>query len=217
MSTEQIGVWKGDFGSSYTDRNKFSDVKAFNAFFKDRFGHGRDEMNEEFVSFLDRSSTFLEIGANVGNQLAALQRMGFSGLYGAEIQRVAIEASKELWTGLDIVLGSGLEIPFKDSFADVVYTSDVLIHVSPDDLGKVMDEMYRCSRRYIWGFEYFAPQITEIKYREHENLLWKANYCELFLERFPDLKVVKVTDFPYIVDEEAGNIDQMYLIEKSDA
>lgn len=217
MDTEQIDVWKGEFGAEYTERNKFADVEAFNGFFKERFGASRDEMNDEFVSFLDKSSVFLEVGANVGNQLAALQRMGFSKLYGVEIQRRAIEASKQLWSGLDIVSGSGLDIPFKDDFADVVYTSDVLIHISPDDHGKVFDEIYRCSRRYIWGFEYFAEETTEINYRDHENLLWKANFCQLFLDRFPDLKVVKIKDFPYLVDEEAGNVDQMYLLEKSSA
>jgi pseudaminic acid biosynthesis-associated methylase len=214
MNTEQMAVWKGEFGADYTERNKFPDVESFNGYFRERFGHGRDDMNDMFVSALDRQSRFLEIGANVGNQLAALQRMGFSRLYGLEIQRVAIEASKSRWQGLDIVEGSGLDIPYKDNFADVVFTSDVLIHISPDDLGTVMDEIYRCSRSYIWGFEYFAPELTEINYRKNQNLLWKANYCQLFCDRFDDLEVVKIVDFPYLIDEEAGNIDQMYLLKK---
>lgn len=216
MKTKQISVWMGEFGADYTERNKFSNEKSFNDFFKTRFGFSRREMNEEFLSTMDRSYTFLEIGANVGNQLAELQRMGFHNLLGVEIQRRAIEASKKIWSGLDIVHGSGLDIPFKDNSADVVYTSDVLIHVSPVDLGSVMDEMYRCSRRFIWGFEYFSPEIQEINYRNHTNLLWKANYCQLFIDRFPNLRLVKVKDYPYLVEEEAGNIDQMYLLEKCD-
>lgn len=214
MTTKQISVWTSVFGSEYTERNQFSDETQFNLFFKKRFGFSRREMNEEFVSFLSRSSSFLEIGANVGNQLAELKRMGFNNLLGVEVQRVAIEASKGLWPGLDIVLGSGLDIPFKDSISDVVFTSDVLIHIAPENLGQVMDEMHRCSRKYIWGFEYFAPQVTEINYRDQKNLLWKANYCQMFLDRFPDLHVVKVRDYPYLVDAESGNTDQMYLLAK---
>jgi len=90
-----------------------------------------------------------------------------------------------------------------------------LIHISPKDLGTVMDEMYRCSGRYILGLEYHADQMTEIGYRGNTNVLWKSNYAEMFMERFPDLKLVKKEILPYLTDDEKGNVDCMYLLEKT--
>ncbi len=87
-----------------------------------------------------------------------------------------------------------------------------MIHISPADLPKIMSEMYRCSTKYIWGFEYFAENTTEINYRGNSNYLWKADYAALFIKQFPDLKLVKKEMYPYV--ENPSNVDYMYLLEK---
>ena len=53
---------------------------------------------------------------------------------------------------------------------------------------QLINIIYRCSKKYIWGFEYYAEKITAINYRGHENYLWKADYASLFMKYFPDLK-----------------------------
>jgi len=78
------------------------------------------------------------------------------------------------------------DIPFKDGYFDMVFTSGVLIHISPGNINRVLDEIYRCSREYIWGFEYYADDYTEVNYRGHESLLWKTNFPKLYLDRFPN-------------------------------
>ena len=113
---------------------------------------------------------------------------------------------------INIICASGFDVPFKDSYFDIVCTNGVLIHISPNDLPKIMAEMYRCSKKYIWGFEYYADKVTEINYRGHENYLWKADYAKLFMEQFPDLKLVKKEMYPYMDNPE--NVDYMYLLEK---
>lgn len=209
MKTNQMDFWNGQFGSEYTDRNTYS-YEELDQFYTAQFGVSRREMNHEFLSGLEISST-LEAGCNVGNQLRCLQSMGFENLYGIELQEYAVEKSKQLSNGINIIQGSLFDIPFKDNYFDIVFTSGVLIHISPKDIHKAIDEMYRTSKRYIWGFEYYAEGYQEVQYRGNEDKLWKTNFMQLFLERYPDLHVVKEKKYKYVQNE---NVDQMYLLEK---
>lgn len=212
MSTEQSDTWSGDFGRAYTERNRFADAATFNAFYVARFGLTRDEINTGMLGGLSRNIRIVEVGCNIGNQLAALGRLGFRHLYGVELQRDAVDAAHRERPELDIVQGSAFELPFRGGFADLVFTNNVLIHIAPKDLGRVMDEMHRVSRRYIWGFEYFAPSLVEVPYRGHENLLWKGDYAQMFLDRFSDLVPVATQKFPYC--DEPHLVDKIYLLEK---
>jgi pseudaminic acid biosynthesis-associated methylase len=213
MTTKQLEVWTGEFGRTYTDRNRFEDDAAFNAFYVKRYGRTRDEINSDWLGDMDCEAPVLEVGANIGNQLRALRRFRFRRLFGIEIQRYCVEQSKHINPEVDVVEGSAFDIPFKDAFFNIVFTNNVLIHIAPTDLPEVMDEMYRVSRRYIFGFEYFAPEPTEIRYRGHDNLLWKADYAALFQARFPDLKLVRQELFQCL--HEDGTTDKLYLLEKT--
>jgi pseudaminic acid biosynthesis-associated methylase len=148
----------------------------------------------------------------VGIQLHLLQQMGFTNLHGIELQKYAVEVAKRVRPGINIIQGNAFEIPFEKDEFDLVFTSGVLIHIAPQHHHRVMDEMVRCSRKYIWGFEYYATELTEVSYRGHENLLWKADFASLFRERHPELKPVKIEYHPYLAQPEM--IDCMYLLEK---
>ena len=117
--------------------------------------------------------------------------MGFKNLYGIEIQQEAIRQAKISVKNLHIVCGSALNIPFKDRQFDLVFTSGVLIHIHPKNCVIVLKEIYRCAKKFIWGFEYFSPQLQEIVYRKYKEVLWKSDFCKLLLETFPDLKLIK--------------------------
>ena len=207
----QAETWAAAFGKEYTDRNPHS-IEQMDALYQTNFGVTRIELNARFLGALDRSATILEVGSNVGTQLKALQTMGFGELYGIELQSYAVELSKILTQGINLIQGSAFELPFRDRFFDLVFTSGVLIHISPEDLPRVLDEMHRCSREFIWGFEYFATQHTEIPYRGMERLMWKGDFARLFLDRFPDLERVREERIPYLNAQ--GNEDVMYLLRK---
>ena len=211
MQTKQTEFWKGDFGKEYTDRNSHSQ-EDWDQFYMTTWGKTKIDMNAGFIGHLPKESRILEVGCNTGMQLNGLQRMGFTQLYGIELQPYAAEEAKKYTRNVNVICGSGFDIPFKDGFFDIVCTNGVLIHISPDDLPKIMAEMYRCSRKYIWGFEYFAENTTAINYRGHTNYLWKADYAALFMQQFPDLKLVKKEMFPYT--DNPQNVDYMYLLEK---
>lgn len=214
MQTKQVDFWKGTFGKEYTDRNSLS-PEAWDNFYRTTWGLTKLEMNEKFIGHLDRNARILEVGCNTGMQLGGLQRMGFTNLYGIELQPYAAEKAKEYTSNVNIICGSGFDIPYKDNYFELVCTNGVLIHISPADLPKIMDEMYRCSSKYIWGFEYYAEKVTDINYRGNKGFLWKADYAQLFMNRFPDLELVKKEIFPYITEAEKGNSDCMYLLEKT--
>lgn len=213
MKTQQTEFWSGDFGKEYTDRNSRNN-QDWDEFYLENWGLTKLDMNKAFLGHLPSDIKILEVGCNTGMQLTGLQRMGFTDLYGIELQPYATEKAKEYTKNINIITASGFDIPFKDRYFDVVCTNGVLIHISPNDLPKIMDEMYRCSKKYIWGFEYFAPEVKNINYRGNENYLWKADYAQMFLNRFSDLKLVKKELYPYINPAQKGNVDCMYLLEK---
>lgn len=208
--TEQIRVWTGTFGEEYTNRNALN-LEQMDELYKKNYGVSRTELNKVFVGDLDRSIKILEVGSNLGNQLLSLQRMGFENLYGIEVNSYAIERAKANTKNINIVRGGALDIPFKDKFFDLVFTSGVLIHIAPQDIERVLREVHRCSKEYVWGFEYYADSYTEVKYRKHANLLWKTNFAGLYLNLFDDLELVKEKRLKYLENE---NVDTMFLIRK---
>lgn len=208
--TDQEKKWAGEFGKAYTDRNTLS-PSELDALYTRDFGFTKTELNKEFIGDMDRDIRILEVGSNDGNQLLLLQKMGFRDLWGMDIGDYAVELSKQRCKGINIIKASALDIPFKDDYFDLVFTNRVLIHVAPDDLSQVMDEIYRITRRYIWCHEYFAEEKTEVNYRGNKDLLWKNNFMSLFLSHYKGLSLVKEKKHKYITD---GNVDQTFLLRK---
>ncbi len=208
--TKQMKKWGGRFGKEYTNRNAHS-LNDMENLYKERYGSTRTEMNSEFISDFDRDVRILEVGSNVGNQLLCLQEMGFNNLYGIELQSYAVELSKSRTKCINIIEGSAFDVPFKNSYFDLVFTSGVLIHLNPSDIRMIVKEIYRCTKEYIWGFEYYADNYTEILYRGHKNLLWKNDFAKLYCDQFSDLELVKEKHFEYI---DNNNVDAMFLLKK---
>ena len=208
--TEQMKEWMSDFGVEYT-RRCFLNFDEEDESFRKKFGITRTKLNNLFIGKLNPAIKILEVGSNIGNQLLLLQKMGFKNLYGIEINDYAIELFKSRTKNINIIQGSAFDIPFKDEFFDLIFTSGLLIHIAPSDIGKVMQEIHRCTKEYIWGIEYYANEYTEIIYRTKRNLLWKANFPKLYLDFFKDLEVVKKKQLKYLNDK---NIDIMFLLRK---
>lgn len=210
-STFQEKKWQEKFGKDYTLRNPRSPKEMNDLYVRD-YGITRTKLNKEFIGNLKHSIKILEAGANVGIQLVLLQKMGFKELYGVEINREAIEISKSTTKKINIIQGSALDIPFKDNYFDLVFTSGLLIHISPSDIKKVMAEIYRVTKKHVWGFEYYAENLTEIPYRRKRNILWKTNFPKLYLDFFKNIKLVKEKKLKYLNN---NNIDVMFLLEKN--
>lgn len=211
MVTVQEENWGGEHGQEYTKRNP-QGIEGMDALYQQNFGIARGELNLDFLDILPRSIKILEVGSNVGVQLMFLQKMGFTRLFGVEINREAINLAKSLTKDIDIIQGSAMDIPFKDCYFDLVFTSGVLIHIAPQNVRKIMEEIHRCSKKYIWGFEYYASEYTEILYRGKTNMLWKADFCKMYQDYFPGLTLIKEKKVKYL---DSDNQDSMFLLEKN--
>jgi pseudaminic acid biosynthesis-associated methylase len=209
--TAQSAVWKGQFGRDYTDRNT-CEPEALDTLYLRNYGISRRAINQTFLQHVPQSASFLEVGCNTGNQLLLLQEMGYSNLCGVELQPYAIELARKRLAQASLSLGSALSLPYEDSSFEVVFTSGVLIHISPDDLPRALDEIHRCSRAFIWGLEYFSSDAVEIHYRNRRGLLWKMDYARRYLERFDDLELVQEQRLPYL---QTVNQDTVFLLKKS--
>jgi len=208
MLNKQEKIWKNTFGDGYTERNALN-ILSFEQLYHQRYGKTRRSLNEDFIGNLDRSSKILEVGSNVGNQLLILRKMGFSNLFGIDINQSALELAKQ--RNLTVIYGSVLDIPFRDNFFDLIFTSGLLIHIPLEEIHRAISEIYRCTNQYIWGLEYYADKFTEIKYRGHSDLLWKANFSQLYFDSFSNLELIREKQLKYLNGE---NEDRMFLLKK---
>ena len=207
--TRTLEMWSGEFGELYTKRNNLT-LSDIDDIHRDNVGISRTELNKEFVFDLDRSCTILEVGSNVGSQLCFLENEGFCNLFGIEINEYALKECRKDHPRINCVYGSALDIPFKDGFFDLVFTSGVLIHIDPRDLDQAMREICRCSNKYVWGYEYFSDQCEEVSYRRCDSLLWRNDYAAKYIERC-GLKLLKQRKLKH-TDEDLT--DTMFLLEK---
>ena len=206
----QTEAWTGDIGKEYTDRNALP-LDKLDSLYLNRYGFSRTQLNSTFIGNLDKKIRILEVGSNIGNQLALLQKAGFTNLYGIDIQPYAVEIAKRKTQGINIIQGSAYDIPFKDNFFDLVLTSGLLIHIPPVEIEQALKEIIRCTRKYIWCFEYFAKQYTPIVWRGQQDLVWKTDFLEMFL-KYPELRLAKQVSLKYIANH---NVDMMFLLEKT--
>ena len=114
-------------------------------------------------------------------------------------------------SGLNIITGSGFDLPFKDGFFDLVCTNGVLIHISPSDHHSFMKEIYRCSNKYIMGWEYYDKDLKELSYRNNQGYMWKTDFASLYEKYFPKLKVEEQHFIKYLQND---NVDVIFLLKK---
>jgi pseudaminic acid biosynthesis-associated methylase len=203
-------LWQGEFGAAYTERNPrcMSDLDAL---YRKQFGTTRTEVNQELLADVDRTSRVLEVGVNVGLQLQGLRQLGFTALYGVDLQRPALAEVRTVAPEARVACASAMALPFPDNSFDLVFTSALLIHIPPDLAVRVMAEIHRCSRRWIWGWEYFAEVYTPVSYRGQENALWKTNFPEAYLKHFADLIPVRERRMHY---KDSDLADTVFLLKK---
>jgi pseudaminic acid biosynthesis-associated methylase len=208
--TPQTSVWKGEFGRDYTDRNT-CDIEQLDELYRSNYGVTRTAINQAFLQAIPQESSFLEVGCNTGNQLLMLRKAGWKNLSAIELQPYAADIARRRLGDVRVELGSALALPWPADSFDVVFTSGVLIHIAPSDLPRAINEIHRASKKYIWGLEYYAPDVTEVQYRDHSSLLWKMDFARAYLERFDDLELVREQRLPYL---DSKNVDTVFLLEK---
>ncbi|RYY57821.1 MAG: methyltransferase domain-containing protein [Chitinophagaceae bacterium] len=213
-NTKQEDFWSESFGKEYSDRNSWQTDNEWDQFYIENWGKTKLEINDTVLAGLPRDIKILEVGCNIGMQLKGFQRMGFKELYGIELQAYAVEKAKRVTENINIIQGSGFDLPFRENYFDLVCTNGVLIHIAPVDHHRIMGEIHRVSKKYIMGWEYFSPNVVDINYRGNPGYLWKADFAGIYLNSFSDLGEVKRTKFPYLTEKDKGNTDEIFLLSK---
>ena len=204
FKTEQEEFWAGDFGSEYVKRNQGANWIASNTAL--------------FSKALHKTSSIkscVEFGSNIGLNLRALK------ILFPEQQQYAVEinsdAVNELATFLpkeNIFHQSILNFDV-DLTVELSLIKGVLIHIDPECLPQVYEQLYRCSNKYIMLCEYYNPSPVTIRYRGHENKLFKRDFCGELLDKYPDLKLIDY-GFAYHRDPNFPQDDATwFLLEKS--
>jgi len=190
--TKQLEFWKSDFGVDYAAR-------------------GRNRMSVENLQRLSRDwgkilsralmpypSSILEVGCNIGRNLAVLKQFVHE-CHGVEPNKKVCEIVQKdpLLSGITLHQADGFRLPYADQSIDLVFTSGVLIHVAPKDLGRITTEIHRVAKHYIVCIEYFSHVPETVSYHGRDGVLFKRDFGSLYLDGFPDLAAL---DYGFLWD-----------------
>ena len=168
-------LWCDEFGDNYTERNQLTDDHL-------------QALIKLWTRILSRCSPWsvLEIGANNGINLRAINALTSAELFAVEPNNVARKSLADIVPDALDNVASNIEL--SDNSVDLAFTSGVLIHIPPDELLPSCQEIYRVARKHICCIEYFSDVPEEKTYRDGE-VLWKRDFGSYWLDNFPDLEV----------------------------
>ena len=177
-STEQENFWAGSFGDRYIGRNSSEQQQ-----------HSKMLLWGNMLSSANNIDSVMEFGCNVGLNLIALRQLDPNiKLTAMEIHQEAAKQAAAS-SGAKVVNGSILEPMDQLGTFDLTFTSGVLIHIDPDSLQKVYDNLYQKSNRYILVAEYYNPTPVSVNYRGNSERLFKRDFAGELIDKF-NLKLV---------------------------
>ncbi len=209
INDSQRKFWLGEFGDFYINRNKT--IEEVNELYEKETGFTVEQIFKKFFHNIDKKSKILELGCNVGLNLRVLQKMRFTNLYGVELNKKAVDIAQKNSKNITFINSSIEDFEPNETY-DLVYTAGVLIHINPLSLDSIIKKIVNLTNRYIFGFEYYADNLTEIKYRDYTNMCWKQNFPLLFKKLFPSLKIIEEEKFHY---RKKNLTDIAYLLQKN--
>ena len=202
FNSEQEEFWASDFGDAYISRNQSMQLLASNTVLFAKI----------FSSIDTVPQTFLEIGANIGMNVRAIQTLvPDSQFTGIEINKQACEILST--TGCNVLESSIQDAKISVKF-DFVFSKGVLIHLSPDQLNSTYKKMYDWSNRFILIAEYYNPVPVALSYRGNADRLFKRDFAGEFLDLFPDL-ILRDYGFSYHRGKYPQDDINWFLLEKT--
>jgi pseudaminic acid biosynthesis-associated methylase len=171
MSNEAL--WSGEFGKQYTIRNEMFP-------YAQRWKFLKAVMEDHVIK------NVLEVGCNTGPNLGIMRDYikDPKNLWGCDVNEYNIRAVRERWPEVQSVVASGFDLPFKDDYFDLVFTSGVLIHQKPEEIDAMMQEIIRVSGKYVLAIEYFEETFREIDYRGGKGTAFCGPYGDIYEKRY---------------------------------
>ena len=178
-NTEQEKFWANEFGTEYIERNKGEQLLASNLNF---FSKALQQAG--------RIDSCIEFGANIGMNLKALKFL-YPG-----IRLSAIEINENASTilghfiGKDNVYNISIFDHKVESKVQLSLIKGVLIHINPNMLQKVYEQLYNSSEKFILIAEYYNPTPVALNYRGHDDRLFKRDFAGEFLDKYLDTELI---------------------------
>ena len=171
--TAQENFWAGEFGLEYLSRNDGENLINANVV-----------LFSQILRTTTQVSSIVELGCNIGLNLQALNRINNKiELCGYEINKEAAKKSTDLKIA-NIVYGTILEtLPHQKKY-DISFTKGVLIHIDPNELSKVYENLYNLSNRYIVVCEYYSRSPVSVKYRGNEDRLFMRDFAGELINKY---------------------------------
>ena len=175
---DQSSFWSGDFGDEYILRNTSKDESVVKMIM---FGRMLKNAN--------KVGSAVELGCNIGLNLEALKSLNDDvSLCGYEINRNAILKARDL--GIGSIQEANITRPIKiEAKFEMSFTVGVLIHIAPEQLTQVYENLYNLSSRYILICEYYNPTPVMVEYRDNKDKLFKRDFAGEMLDLY-DLTLI---------------------------
>jgi pseudaminic acid biosynthesis-associated methylase len=182
FDTEQEAFWAGEFGQGYVDRNKSEQLLT-----------AKTVMWAQILRAANGVTSVKELGCNIGLNLQALRRLNPDlALSAVEINEAAAAQAQSLNIA-DINVGTILD-ELDHEAVDLTFTAGVLIHINPDRLSSVYDNLYKLSRRYVVVAEYYNPSPVSVNYRGNQDKLFKRDFAGDLIDNYG----MKLIDYGFL-------------------
>ena len=185
--TRQENFWATDFGNDYPSRNQ------------------GEQLISEYVAIFSKIlkncpsvNSIAELGCNIGLNLIALNRISKNHkLRGYEINAKAAQEATNLKIAEIIKTTVSEPLDSSEKF-DLTFTKGVLIHINPEKLTDVYQNLFDLSNRYILVYEYYNPTPMAIEYRGHEDMIFKRDFAGELIDKFS----LKLIDYGFTYNRE---------------
>ncbi len=199
--TEQEKFWAGDFGKEYIGRNNSEELLF-----------SKVAMWARMLRCANNVQSIRELGCNIGLNLLALKRLRPEiELSGYEINKVAAKEAEDLKVAK--IVNQTILNMIDEPAVDLTFTAGVLIHINPDHLNSVYENLVSGSKRFVLVAEYYNQSPTSINYRGHSDRLFKRDFAGDLIDNY-GLKLIDY-GFVYKRDNWAPQDDvTWFLLEK---
>jgi len=205
--TDQELFWRGQFGDEYSARNTGLEIIAANV-----------SLFSNIFAKLPKINSVIEFGPNIGLNLRALKIL-FPGQaqVAVEINEFASKRLKESMPEVKVFNTSILEFDHKvlgQGACDLALIKGVLIHINPQQLPMVYEQLHVSTSKYILICEYYNPKPDAVPYRGHSERLYRRDFAGEMLDNYQDLSLVNY-GFAYHRDPSFPQDDiTWFLLEK---
>jgi len=126
----------------------------------------------------------LEFGCGVGRHLSYLRNLPQVEIFGYDQSPAMVEAIRQsagkAWFEERVKVGAPLgPLPYPDNFFDVVFSSEVLVHVRPPDLPVILQELMRVAK---WHVLHLEPSLRTYVHPMAHDGCWSHNLVESYLK-----------------------------------